>query len=500
MNQEKDVYDKNTNNHNNQQKEDNMKKTSIETVPQSKKIKRIKLANKKVEPVVIKHIFLSIISVLVITIVGIMCGIQLLNTTNDPRFINIFDDVANEDNNKNEDDNSTQNNTNIDKNEENKKEESKENENQKPENNENQKPEDSENKKPENNENQDNKEEQPKDEEKEEEKIPPPKDDIYTKLNELMKKYNYNEYAIKVINSFIPDYQKLFTDDEIYNLFTKVTKITLNPYDPSRPNLSHTNRAVNSNGNITVNCFENELENDANWEGLKWLLTHEIMHSLGQFPHTNTNGSFNLSATVRNRLLEEGLADSIAHNVKKTAHNNKFAIAKQEKFIMYNVDSNYKVNTSSNVNHTYTISGNIISLFKYIGCYDEIIDANINSSFNEVKSCMSKNVQNGSVYFESLFDIINKIYLYTKYPNTFITSQQLINNTKALYPNHQELFDFANNNNLNDVLINYAKLSADIINNKTNNEYSICDFYRNNVIFYSEDGTNFQTDIKCNNP
>ena len=116
-------------------------------------------------------------------------------------------------------------------------------------------------------------------------------DELYTKLNELMKQREYNEYAIKVINSFIKDYQKLFSNNEIYNLFSNVTKIVLNPYDPKYPNLSHTNRAYNAGGSIVVNCFEGELDNDKNWDGLKWLLTHEIIHSLGEFPEEQTEGS-----------------------------------------------------------------------------------------------------------------------------------------------------------------------------------------------------------------
>lgn len=320
-------------------------------------------------------------------------------------------------------------------------------------------------------------------------------DELYTKLNELMKQKGYNEYAIKVINSFIKDYQKLFSNNEIYNLFSNVTKIVLNPYDPKQPNLSHTDRAYNASGSIIVNCFEGELDNDKNWDGLKWLLTHEIIHSLGNFPSEQTEGSYETSIWTRNSLLEEGLADSIAHFVKGTDHNNKFAIKKQDDFKMYRVDSNYKVLENDEVNHTYTISGNVISVFKYIGCYDEIIHANINNSFKDLKTCMSNNVKNGNIYFDKLFENINKIYLYIGYPNQFYSKTELIERYK--YYNDSKLKEFIENNNLNDLLIEYANLSSEIINNKIDNTYSICDFYKNNVIFYNLDNNGYKTNLNC---
>ena len=298
---------------------------------------------------------------------------------------------------------------------------------------------------------------------------------------------------INVINSFIPDYQEFFTKNEIYNLFNNVTKITLNPYDPQQPDLSYTDRAYNADGDIVVNCFEGELDNDNNWDGLKWLLTHEIIHSLGEFPEEEIKGTYDTPIWVRNNLLEEGLADSIAHFVKGTEHDNKFAIKNQEDFKMYRVDSSYNVYENQETNHTYTISGNIINNFKYIGCYDELIHANINSSFKDLKKCMIKNVKNGEEYYNKLFKIINNIYIYIEYPNTFYTKEDL--NKKYNY--NSELTKFINNDNLNELLIEYSNLSAEIINNKTDNTYSICDFYKNNVILYSSNNNEYKTNLNC---
>ncbi|MBQ7141380.1 MAG: hypothetical protein IJO32_07770 [Bacilli bacterium] len=323
-------------------------------------------------------------------------------------------------------------------------------------------------------------------------------EELMRKINELMKDNDYNEYAIRVINSFIPDYQQLFTNNEIYELFKKVKKITINPYDPNNPNLSDTDRAYNADGNITINCFENELVDDQNWDGLRWLLTHEIMHSLGEFPYTFIDGSFNESVFVRNDLLEEGLADSIAHYVKKTEHQNRFAIKEQNEFMMFRVDNNYDVDERKINNHTYTIAGNIINIFKYVGCYDEIIDANINSDFSSLKTCVTENVKNGEVYFDKLFKLINEIHLYVRYPNTFLSKNDLINEyNKYNFSQKEKIIDFINNNNLNNLLIKYSKLAAEIINNKIDNTYSICDFYKNNVIFYSVDGYTYKSDINC---
>ena len=317
---------------------------------------------------------------------------------------------------------------------------------------------------------------------------------LNSKLNELMLEREYNSYAIKVINSFIPDYQKIFTNNEIYNLFYNVTKITLNPYDPQQPNLSHTDRAYNASGNIVVNCFEGELDNDKNWDGLRFLLTHEIIHSLGKFPDEELNGSYNTPIWVRNYLLEEGLADSIALFVKGTAHDNKFAIKSQNYFAMYRVDSNYNIKENEEINHTYIISGNIINNFKYIGCYDELIHANIDSSFKGLKKCMINNVKNGEEYYNKLFKIINNIYIYTEYPNNFYTKDDLT----IEYSYNADLINFINNNSLNDLLIEYADLSAEIINNKIDNTYSICDFYKNNAIFYSKGNNEYKTNLICN--
>ena len=323
--------------------------------------------------------------------------------------------------------------------------------------------------------------------------------ELYDKLDELMITRNYNSYAINVIKSFIPDYQKLFTNNEIYDLFLKVSKITLNPYDPANPNLSKTDRAYNAGGNIVVNCFEGELDNNKNWDGLKWLLTHEIIHSLGDFPSTYIEGSFELSIYNRNSLLEEGLADSIAHFVKGTQHNNKFALKKQDDFMMYRVEDDYTINENFNATHTYTFSGNVISIFKYIGCYDEIIHSNINGNFDELKVCMSKNVKDGEKYFYELFKLINQIYLYTEYPNTFNSKEVTLQKYKEYEINQQnDLIDFISNNNLNDLVIKYSVLASTIINNKIDNSYSICEFYKNNIIFYSEDGKTYKKNLTCN--
>lgn len=321
--------------------------------------------------------------------------------------------------------------------------------------------------------------------------------ELYEKLNELMTEREYNEYAIKVINTFIPDYQKIFTNNEIYKLFTKVSSITINPYDPENPDLSHTNRAYNSSGNIVVNCFEGELDNDGNMDGLRWLLTHEIMHSLGSFPDTFTDNSFGISTINRNGLLEEGLADSIADQVKGVEEENRFAIKKEETFKMYPVNNDYAID-DYDATHTYTLHGNVISLFKYIGCYDEVIDANINKSFDELKVCMSNNVTNGEEYFEELFKLLNEINVFIEYPNTFLTKEEALEQYEDyLLDDLDKLLEFIENNNIYDLIKEYEILSSKIINNKIDETYSICDFYKTNVILYSDDGINYKSDINC---
>ncbi len=320
-----------------------------------------------------------------------------------------------------------------------------------------------------------------------------------TVINDLMKKKEYNQYAIRVVNSCIPDYKKLLDNYEIYNLFCKIKCIKVNPYDPNNPNLSKVRRAVNASENITINCFEGELEDDSNLNGLKWLITHEIMHSLGEFPNWYTNNNYyneisgsKVSVSIRNHLLEEGLADSIGFFVKHSNHNSSFAIIKQKEFAMYSIKNNNQVNLNANINHTYILSGNIISLFKYIGCYDELIHANINSDFDTLKKAMGEKVINGEKYFDELFELVNTIYLYTEYPNTFLSQETVISNNQT----DENLLNIIKNNNLNDLLIQYAKLSAEIINNRIDKTYSIDEIIKNNLILYSEDGINFKTDLK----
>lgn len=320
-------------------------------------------------------------------------------------------------------------------------------------------------------------------------------EELYKELNTLMTGRNYNEYAIRVITSFIPDYQKLFTNDEIYKLFTGVTKVTLNPYDPNNPNLSDTNRAYNAGGNIVINCFKGELDSEYNWDGLRWLLTHEIMHSLGSFQDNyKENNPYNISLYTRNSLLEEGLADSIAHFVKGTEHINKFAVIDEKKFKMYELDSNNEVVLDNEVTHAYTLAGNTISLFKYIGCYNELIHANIDQSWSGLKSCMIKNVKDGEKYWNELFGLLNGMYLYVGYPNQFYDRNQAL----TLYTgNSKELLNYVGSNTLNKLVISYAKLESEIINNKTDNTYKACDFYKNNLIRYSSDGKTFSSNYGC---
>lgn len=313
-------------------------------------------------------------------------------------------------------------------------------------------------------------------------------DELYSKLQTLMKERNYNSYAIKVINSFIGDYQKLFTNEEIYNLFLKVKRVRLNPYNPNYPNLSHTKRAYNSNGSIVINCFDGELDNDSNWDGLRWLLTHEIMHSLGSFPE-DKDSEYSYVTYVKGALLEEGLVDSIAHFVKGTNYDTKFAINNQSEFVMYKVNDDYTVSVDSNVSHTYTLYGSFINVFKYVGCYDETIDSITYTSFDNLKACMKKNVNNGEYYYNKLFEYLNLMSFYVKYPNTFYSQDEAI----SKYPNEIAI----KNNNLNNIVINYSKLTADIMNNKIDTTYSVCDYKKNAAIFYSEDGINFKTDLNC---
>lgn len=47
------------------------------------------------------------------------------------------------------------------------------------------------------------------------------------------------------------------------------------------------------------------------------------------------------------------------------------------------------------------------------------------------------------------------------------------------------------------IIKEYEILSSKIINNKIDETYSICDFYKTNVILYSDDGINYKSDINC---
>ena len=87
-------------------------------------------------------------------------------------------------------------------------------------------------------------------------------------------------------------------------------------------------------------------------------------------------------------------------------------------------------------------------------------------------------------------------YLYIGYPNQFYSKTELIERYK--YSNNSELQEFIENNNLNDLLIEYANLSSEIINNKIDNTYSICDFYKNNVILYNLDNKGYKPNLNCN--
>lgn len=83
------------------------------------------------------------------------------------------------------------------------------------------------------------------------------------------------------------------------------------------------------------------------------------------------------------------------------------------------------------------------------------------------------------------------MYLYMGYPNTFKSHETVISENES----NEEIIDIIKNNNLNDLVIQYAKLSAEIINNKKDNTYDIEEFAEMNIILYSEDGVNFRSNI-----
>ena len=223
------------------------------------------------------------------------------------------------------------------------------------------------------------------------------------------------------------------------------------------------------------------------------------MHNLGNFPYTENQGARKYLPSVRNMLLEEGLADSIAHFVRGTDHNCKYAVKKEDTFNMYKVDSNFNVDESNKITHTYTFSGNIINVFKYIGCYNELIHSHINSDFTELKLCMTKKVNNGDEYYNKLFTVINNMYLYMGYPNTFYTNKQYIEMHQEYLekPENTELKQYMMNTNLNDVTIEYADLVVEIMNNKIDNTYSACDYYKTNAILYNTDNKEYKTRFNC---
>lgn len=318
-------------------------------------------------------------------------------------------------------------------------------------------------------------------------------DEFNKMLDNLLLKKDYDEYAIRLIKSMISDYQKILSNKRIYMLFYDLDKITINPYDPANPNLSQDDRGFYANNEIVINCFENELVNDQNWDGLRWLLTHELIHSIGDLKYSPSKFSSN-QISARNHLLEEGLADSIANFVKKVPNNMKYAVAKQSDFKMYKVNDDLTVDTTRYDNHTYILSGNVINMLEYIGCRKEVINTLFNDKDDELKSCFYTNVKNGKKYFGKLNDLLDLIYLHTIYPNEFITTEEVLNNNK----NNNLITEELKSINLNDLLIEYAKLSAEIINNKNNNDYSICDYKKINAVLFSDDGINFKSDLNCN--
>ena len=291
----------------------------------------------------------------------------------------------------------------------------------------------------------------------------------------------------------LPRYQKVLSNNVILNTFKKIKSIKINPYDPEQPNLSHEHRAYYSVGKIVINCFEGELDNDDNLNGLKWLLSHEIFHTLGDFSTSEyTEGSYNLSTSSRSMFLEEGLADSI---IEKTS-DRKFAVVESKDIKLYIVESNNEV-TNRNIT-VYHLSGNIINLFKYVGCYNSLINSNINKSFDELKICMTNNVKDGDKYLDKLFTLINNMYIYTIYPDKFQTQDEYIKLHKGYLSPDNEVFSFVENNTLSSIIIKYAKLSTEIMNNKIDKAYDLCDFYKNNAILYSTDGINFTSNSTCN--
>lgn len=297
-------------------------------------------------------------------------------------------------------------------------------------------------------------------------------------INSIIMKdndYKYDKLSTKIFKRIIPDLRNYLTDKEIINLFNNINSIKYVPYDSNNPNKNLYNRAFNSSGNITINLKESENEN--NYNELVPLLTHEILHSLGDFKDEKLGLNDYDYYYNRNYLLEEGMSYIVSQEITNYIEFTSLVLYEKEPFMMFMLDNDLNINKRTN--RAYSIGYNVAYKIKALGCFDALINSNINGNFKSLKSCFNKLYDISDV--NNFFDLVDKIFLYIIYPNKILTNEEVEIIYDMKIDNIYDLLFDLENTTIN-MLSNYYKNNRNINIKKELNNYE-----KNGLIYYKKD-------------
>lgn len=267
---------------------------------------------------------------------------------------------------------------------------------------------------------------------------------FYAKMEEIMTTRDYDEYLVSLLRPILPKYKELYTNEELYAIFDKIDKMEL-----SDDGTSWSDRTTVHIGCGVKNCANKE----TNRSGYTYLLAHEINHSVGGYGHLYEIESFDIPLYLYNYpgFIEEGMGDVLGDYMSGSDGR----IKHDEYGQMY-------YDTLTSISAGYRLSDAYVYTFVDVGCFSEIIHAEIASDYSGMKACMAKNVENGESYFEKLITLYSKMFLFIEYPATFPSKEELTE--KYAKFNNVELNEFIKSRSLvGDLIIEYRDLIEEIL-------------------------------------
>ena len=206
-------------------------------------------------------------------------------------------------------------------------------------------------------------------------------------------------------------------------------------------------------------------------------MTHEILHSLGDFKNEKLGLNDYDYYYNRNYLLEEGMSYIVSQEITNYIEFTSLVLYEKEPFMMFMLDNDLNINKRTN--RAYSIGYNVAYKIKSLGCFDALINSNINGNFKSLKSCFNKLYDISDV--NNFFDLVDKIFLYIIYPNKILTNEEVEIIYDMKIDNIYDLLFDLENTTIN-MLSNYYKNNRNINIKKELNNYE-----KNGLIYYKKD-------------